>query len=309
MPLSIYPMNEDFVAEVYDVDLANLDADTLEEVKQAFWKYAILIFPEQKLQQQQHVDFARNFGPMDETVLKTAMSDHKLRIREDISDVSNLAADNKIWAGDDRLRQLQMGNRIWHTDSSFKYIPALASLLYAVEVPPVGGQTAFADLRAAYDALDEDMKVKLSTLVAEHSLVYSRQRLGYTEWKEHERQGVNAVPQTLVRTVPQTGRKNLYVASHAGHIVGMDDAEAKPLIDQLVEHATQRQFVHIHRWRQGDVVMWDNRCALHKGLPFDDLRFRRDMQRATVQDIANSCEQEGVPVPDVNLREPAVAAE
>jgi alpha-ketoglutarate-dependent 2,4-dichlorophenoxyacetate dioxygenase len=130
MPLSIYPMNEDFVAEVYDVDLANLDADTLEEVKQAFWKYAILIFPEQKLQQQQHVDFARNFGPMDETVLKTAMSDHKLRIREDISDVSNLAADNKIWAGDDRLRQLQMGNRIWHHRSAARPLsPTYAPLM------------------------------------------------------------------------------------------------------------------------------------------------------------------------------------
>ncbi|MCA8928016.1 MAG: TauD/TfdA family dioxygenase [Alphaproteobacteria bacterium] len=302
MAITVSPVHDDFVAEIYDVDLADPAPGQIDEIKAAFWRYAVLVFPGQTLSQDQHVAFAGEFGPMDHTVIKKAVSDQKLRIREDIADVSNLSADNRILEESNRLRRLQLGNRLWHTDSSFKYVPALASLLYAREIPPVGGQTAFADLRAAYDALDDAKRTRLSGLVAEHSLVYSRERLGYTDWQEGERQAVDAVPQAMVRTVPETGRKNLFVASHAGHIVGMDDAEAKPLIDWVLDFATQRQFTHVHRWRVGDLVIWDNRCTLHRGLPFDDLRFRRDVQRATVQDRANSCEQEGLTVPDVHLR-------
>ncbi len=305
MSITICPVNDDFAAEIYDVDLANLTSDQLEEIKAAFWKYAVVIFPEQKLEQEEHVTFALNFGPKDLSVIKQAVSDEKLRVREDIADVSNLSADGKILEENNRLRRLQLGNRLWHTDSSFKIVPALASLLYAREIPPVGGQTAFADLRAAYDALSEEMKQRIDGLVAEHSLVYSRERLGYTDWKEGERKAVDAVPQTLVRTVPQTCRKNLFIASHAGYIVGMPDDAARALIDELLAFASQRQFTYIHRWRVGDLVMWDNRCTLHRGMPFDDLRFRRDVQRATVLDIANSCEQEGIPVPNVTLREAA----
>ena len=302
MTITISPVHNDFVAEIGDVDLANLSAGQMDEIKEAFWQYGVLVFPDQKLSQEEHVAFAKNFGPMDVSVLKKAVADQKLRIRDDIADVSNLGSDNQIMAESNRLRRMQLGNRLWHTDSSFKYVPALASLLYAREIPPVGGQTAFADLRAAYDALDDAKKEQLDGLVAEHSLVYSRERMGYTDWEEGERQAVSAVPQAMVRTVPQTGRKNLFIASHAGHIAGMDDKEARALIDEMLDHATQRQFTHTHRWRVGDVVMWDNRCCLHRGLPFDDLRYRRDMQRATVLDVANSCEQEGITPPEVVLR-------
>ena len=308
MAITICPVNDDFVAEVYDVDLTSLSPDSIDEIKQAFWSYAVLVFPDQQLSQDEHVAFAKNFGPMDHSVIKQAVSDQKLRVREDIADVSNLGANNEVLEEGNRLRRLQLGNRLWHTDSSFKHVPALASLLYAREIPPVGGQTAFADLRAAYDALTEAQKQRIDGLVAEHSLVYSRERMGYTDWEEGERQAVNAVPQTMVRTVPQTGRKNLFVASHAGYIIGMDDGAARALIDEMLEHASQPQFTYVHRWRVRDLVMWDNRCTLHRGLPFDDLRFRRDVQRATVLDIANSCEQEGIAVPDVRLR-PMVAAE
>ena len=302
MTITISPVHNDFVAEIGDVDLANLSAGQMDEIKEAFWQYGVLVFPDQKLSQEEHVAFAKNFGPMDVSVLKKAVADQKLRIRDDIADVSNLGSDNQIMAESNRLRRMQLGNRLWPTDSSFKYVPALASLLYAREIPPVGGQTAFADLRAAYDALDDAKKEQLDGLVAEHSLVYSRERMGYTDWEEGERQAVSAVPQAMVRTVPQTGRKNLFIASHAGHIAGMDDKEARALIDEMLDHATQRQFTHTHRWRVGDVVMWDNRCCLHRGLPFDDLRYRRDMQRATVLDVANSCEQEGITPPEVVLR-------
>ena len=302
MTITISPVHNDFVAEIGDVDLANLSAGQMDEIKEAFWQYGVLVFPDQKLSQEEHVAFAKNFGPMDVSVLKKAVADQKLRIRDDIADVSNLGSDNQIMAESNRLRRMQLGNRLWHTDSSFKYVPALASLLYAREIPPVGGQTAFADLRAAYDALDDAKKEQLDGLVAEHSLVYSRERMGYTDWEEGERQAVSAVPQAMVRTVPQTGRKNLFIASHAGHIAGMEDKEARALIDEMLDHATQRQFTHTHRWRVGDVVMWDTRCCLHRGLPFDDLRYRRDMQRATVLDVANSCEQEGITPPEVVLR-------
>lgn len=300
MTLTIYPVTPDFVAEVYDVDLSRpLAPEVLDALKAAFWKYAVLVFPEQRLTQEQHVAFAGHFGPMDRTILKSAIADKGLRVREDIADVSNLDHRDAIWSEESRLRQLQLGNRLWHTDSSFKHVPALCSLLYALEIPPVGGQTEFADLRAAYDALPDEMKARINGRVAEHSLMYSRARMGYVQWDEEERKAVAPVPQAMVRTVPQTGRKNLFVASHAGHIFGMADGEAKPLIDDLLAHASQRQFTHTHRWRVHDLVMWDNRCTLHRGLPFDDLRFRRDMQRATVQDVANSCEQEGIPLPAI----------
>jgi len=301
MTISIWPVTEHFVAEIYDVDLSkSLERGDLAALEDAFWTYAVLIFPDQHLTQAAHVAFASHFGEMDRTILKAAISDKKLRVREDIADVSNLDEQDRIWAPDSRLRMLQLGNRLWHTDSSFKFVPALCSLLYALEIPPVGGQTEFADLRAAYDALSEEMKARIEDLVAEHSLMYSRARMGYTDWDPEERKSVAPVPQVMVRTLPQTGRKNLYVASHAGHIVGMDDAEARPLIDQLIAHATEPRFTHTHRWRKHDLVMWDNRCALHRGLSFDDLRFRRDMQRATVLDVGNTCAQEGRPIPRVH---------
>ena len=300
MALTVWPVTDEFVAEIYDVDLSRpLPEEDLAALKAAFWKYAVLVFPDQNLTQEQHVAFARNFGEMDKTVLKAAVSDKILRVREDIADVSNLDDKNELWDENSRLRQLQLGNRLWHTDSSFKYVPALCSMLYALEIPPVGGQTEFADQRAAYDALAPEMQRRLEGLVAEHSLIHSRARMGYAEWSEEERKAVAPVPQAMLRTHPETGRRNLYIASHAGRVVGMDDAEGRALIDELLAHASQRQFVQTHRWRQHDLVIWDNRCCLHRGLPFDDLRFRRDMQRATVRDVANTCEQEGLPVPQV----------
>ena len=300
MTPTVHPVTTQFAAEIYDVDLAKpMDGQTIEAIKSAFWTYGVLVFPEQNLSHEQHIAFAKHFGPMDKSVLTTAVSDRKLRITEDIADVSNLDEHNKVWDKDSRLRGLQLGNRLWHTDSSFKFVPALSSILYAKEIPPVGGQTEFADLRAAYDALSDEMKVRLNGLVAEHSLIFSRRRMGYEEWTQDERKAAAPVPQVVVRTIPQTGRKNLFVASHAGRIQGMDEAEGQALIEELVEHATQRKFVYSHRWRLHDVVMWDNRRALHRGLPFDDLRFRRDMQRATALDVANTCEQEGIPVPSI----------
>ena len=255
----------------------------------------MLIFPDQQLTQEQHLAFAALFGPLEMTIA-VHRKDAPLRVRKEFADVSNLNHKDKVWREDSRTRQFQLANRIWHTDSSFKRLPALASLLYARTIPPVGGHTEFADERTAYDALPEAMKRRLEGLVAEHSIFNSRGRLGFSNFSEEERQSLPPVPQALVRVIAESGRKSLYLASHAGRIFGMPDAEGRALIDQLIEHATRRQFVYTHRWRVNDLVMWDDRCTMHRGTAFDDLRFRRDVQRATVSDVANTCEQEGLSV-------------
>jgi alpha-ketoglutarate-dependent 2,4-dichlorophenoxyacetate dioxygenase len=296
LAITVHPVTPDFVAEVGDVDLARpLGADDLAAIRAAFTRHAVLVFPDQTFTDDSQLDFARHFGPLETTVFK-ARKDHKLRLHENLADVSNLDADDKVLPTNDRQRLYNLGNRIWHTDSSFKRLPAYCSMLHARSIPPIGGQTEFADMRAAYDALPEAMKRKLDGLVAYHSLMTSRARLGFSDFDESERKAFEPVPQVLARRLPDSGRMSLYVASHAGTIRGMDDAEARRLIDELIAHATQRQFVHSHRWRVNDLVIWDDRCTMHRGMDFDDQRYKRDMRRATVSDVAPTCEQMGLAV-------------
>ena len=295
--MTVYPVTDNFAAEIGDLDLAvPLSGEQQAEVEAAFNRYAVLIFPDQQLSTEQHLDFARRFGPL-ETTIHASRSDAQLRLRPEIADVSNLSVGDEIWGEKSRKRMFEMANRVWHTDSSFKRVPAKASLLYARSIPPVGGQTEYADMRAAYDALPADMAQRLHGMVAEHAIMYSRKRLGFTDFSDEENQALPPVPQTLVRRHPGSGRMGLYLASHAGRIFGMNDQEAEVLLQRLIEHATQRQFVYTHRWRLHDLVMWDNRCTMHRGRPYDDLRWPRDMQRATVSDVAPTCEQEGVQTP------------
>ena len=296
MAITVCPVTPGFAAEIGDIDLSKpIGPSDLLAIKDAFAAYAVLIFPDQHLSQDQHLDFARHFGPI-ETTIAVHRKDAKLRVRQEFADVSNLSPDNEVWEKDSRQRLFQLGNRLWHTDSSFKRLPARASLLYARSIPTIGGHTEFADERAAYDALPEEMKRRLDSLVAEHSIFNSRARLGFSNFSDDERREMPPVPQVLVRTIPESGRKSLYLASHAGRILGMSEPEGRALIDELVAHATQRQFVYTHRWRVHDLVIWDNRCTMHRGTEFDDLRWKRDMQRATVCDVANSCEQEGIDI-------------
>ncbi len=297
MTISINAYTPNFVAEIYDVDLSQpVSADDMHAIKQVFWKYGVLVFPDQKLAPQHHIDFAKQFGSIEmDRVL--AMENAAPRLGAAFADISNLNGEGKIWGRDSRQRMYKEGNKLWHTDSSFKYKPGLCSLLYSMTVVPIGGHTEFADQRAAYDALSGDMKQKLTGLVAEHSIEASRRRTGFANFEPEEARRLPPVPQLLVRTIPQNGRKSLYVASHIGRILGMPAAEGEALFQQLLAHITQRQFVHTHRWRPNDLVMWDNRCTMHRGTDFDDMRFVRDMRRATVSDVANTCEQEGVAVP------------
>ena len=297
MAITLYPITPSFAAEIGDVDLTKpLDAADLAAIKNAFWKYSVLIFPDQDLKPDDHVAFSEKFGPVEvDRVLDPKANPHRLRM--EFADISNLGPDGSIWAEDSRARMYKAGNRLWHTDSSFKYKPGLCSLLYSRTIAPLGGHTEFADQRAAYDALPGAMKKKLEGLVAEHSIATSRLRSGFTEFTADEGKRLPPVPQLLVRTIPESGRKSLYVASHAGRIFEMSDAEGRALIDELIAHVTQRQFVYTHRWRAKELVMWDNRCTMHRGTDFDDLRWVRDMERTTVSDVANTCEQAGIAVP------------
>jgi alpha-ketoglutarate-dependent 2,4-dichlorophenoxyacetate dioxygenase len=293
----IEPVTEQFAAEVGDVDLSRpLSAGDVNDILAAFERYSVLVFPDQRLDADQHLTFARHFGPL-ETTIHSVRKDSKLRVREEFADVSNLDPDNGIWGKDSRKRMFEMGNRMWHTDSSFRRVPAKASLLYSRSIPPVGGQTEFADMRAAWDALSDEMKLRLQGRVAEHAIMHSRRKLGFTDFSDEEWQSLPPVPQAMVRHHRGSGRTGLYLASHIGRVFGMKDDEGQALVDQLVTHATQRQFVYSHRWRVHDLVIWDNRCTMHRGKGYDDLRWPRDMQRATVSDVAPTCEQEGIAVP------------
>ncbi|MGJ7524008.1 TauD/TfdA dioxygenase family protein [Variovorax sp. LT1P1] len=287
---TVTPVFEDFAAEIGDLDLSgDLNQEKIGFIEENFWKYSVLVFPDQKLTQQQHIAFGEALGPL-ETAIPIYRPGEVARVDSKISDVSNLNSSENVWTKDDRMRMFQLGNRIWHTDSSFRHVPAYASALYARSIAPVGGLTQFADMRAAYDALDPARQEGLEKKIAEHSIFHSRARLGFHDFSVEERQAMPPVRQKLIRTIPQSQRKSIYVASHAGKIEGDEESVGKALIDGLIQHATQRQFVYTHRWRLNDVVLWDNRCTMHRGTDFDDLRWCRDFQRVTISDGINTCE-------------------
>ncbi len=255
-----------------------------------------MIFPGQDITQQQQLAFAERFGPIERECTLDPKATPS-RFDGAFSDISNLTHEGKIWGADSRQRMYKASNKLWHTDSSFKLLPALTSLLHARTAVPIGGHTEFADQRAAYDALTGKQKKAFEGLIVEHWIATSRKRSGFHDFNEDEKKRLPPVPQMLVRTIPQSQRKSLYVASHAGRIFGMPDIEGRALIDSLIAHVTQRQFVYTHRWRPNELVMWDNRCTLHRGTDYDDLRYVRDMRRVTLSDSANTCEQAGVARP------------
>ena len=279
-----------FVGEVRGIDLRNpVDAGTVEAVVAAADRYAVLVFPEQAIDDEQQMAFSAHLGPL-ETTIKKLRPGHRLRLNQQVSDLSNLDPDGRVLAQHDRNRMYGLGDRLWHTDSSFKAVPAKYSLLSARQIPSAGGETQFADLRAAYDALPDELKATLEGRIAEHSIVYSRSTIGFTDFSDEEHAGLQPVPQTIVRVHPGSKRKTLYLASHAMAIRGIPVPEARLLLRDLMEHATQPQFVYTHRWRVGDLVMWDDRCTMHRARPFDHTQ-ARDMHRTTVSDVASTLEQ------------------
>jgi alpha-ketoglutarate-dependent 2,4-dichlorophenoxyacetate dioxygenase len=248
------------------------------------------VLRDQHIDDDQQLAFAKALGPLEPTPAVVDVALQRLKHREMV-DISNLEVDGSILAADDRRRMFNLGNQLWHTDSSFKATPAKHSMLHARAIPPERGETEFADMRAAWDALPEETKKLIEPLVCDHSLLYSRAQLGFDAFTEEERHLFAPVPQRLVRTHMGSGRRSIFLASHIGEIHGWPRPEAMMLIRELTEHATQRQFVYCHTWRKHDLVIWDNRCTMHRGRPYDDKRFQRDMRRLTLQDCAPTLEQ------------------
>jgi alpha-ketoglutarate-dependent 2,4-dichlorophenoxyacetate dioxygenase len=283
MSVIVNQLHPVFAARVTGVDLRqHLDQAAVTAIDDAISQFGVLVFPGQFITDEQQMAFSRRFGDL-ETTVKVYRKDYVPRLDPHISDVSNLDRDSRIRRKDDRLRLNALGNRLWHSDSSFKRVPARFSLLSARVIPSGGGETQFADMRAAWDALPDAMKARLDGLICEHTQLFSRAKIAFTDWSEEERVKMAPVPQVLVRTHPGSGRKSLFLSSHAGRIRGMEEPEARVLLMDLMEQATQREFVYTHRWTVGDLVMWDNRCTMHRAREYDDTQVR-DMHRTTVSD-------------------------
>jgi alpha-ketoglutarate-dependent 2,4-dichlorophenoxyacetate dioxygenase len=282
MPVVTRQIGPCFAAEVEGVDLTQpLSPEEVTAIHAGMDRYAVLVFHDQKLDDEQQLAFTRSLGEIEHAIGTSLRAPDEYRLPTTFADVSNLDKDHKVFARDDRRRLFALGNRLWHSDSSFKVVPAKYSLLHARSVPSKGGNTEFAYMVAAYDALYAEMKAEIEDLICEHSQIFSRQQLGFFEFSDEERARFEPVRQRLVRTHPVTGRKSLYLASHAGGIVGWPVPEARAFLRDLVEHATQRQFVYAHRWRIHDLVVWDNRQTMHRARPFPPHE-PRDMRRTTL---------------------------
>jgi alpha-ketoglutarate-dependent 2,4-dichlorophenoxyacetate dioxygenase len=282
MPVAIRQIHPMFVGEVSGVDIAKpLTPQDVAAIDAGMDKYAVLVFHDQKLSDEQQMAFTRNFGAIEDARGGNVTKPQDKRLATGMNDVSNLGKDGKPLARDSRQRLFNLGNLLWHSDSSFRAIPAKYSLLSARLVNPKGGDTEFADMRAAYDALDQDSKAEIENLVCEHSLMFSRGSLGFVDYTEEEKQLFKPVRQRLVRTHPVSGRKSLYLSSHAGTIIGKPTPEARILLNDLKEHATQPRFVYVHKWKVNDLVMWDNRQTMHRGRRYDESQ-PRDVRRTTV---------------------------
>ena len=292
MTINLFPVTPDFAAEVGDVDLAEpLSPEDAAAIQAAFLKYSVLVFPAQRLNSDQHVAFAERFGPLEVNINTYQDEVKKDRIDSRISDVSNLDHENTLLPAESRKRMSGLANRLWHTDSIFRHVPARVSLLYARIVAPIGGLTEVTDMRAAWEALPESMQRQIDGHIVEHSIFHSRAKVGATVFSERERASLPPARQVLVRTIPETGRRALYLASHAVRIIGLPEAESTRLIEELMAHATRREFVYSHRWRVDDLVIWDNRCTMHRGTRYEEHRWKRDMHRATVSDVGNTIER------------------
>jgi alpha-ketoglutarate-dependent 2,4-dichlorophenoxyacetate dioxygenase len=292
MPVSIRPRQcKTFFGEVSGVDVAKpLAAETVAAIEAGMDTYAVLVFAGQRLNDEQQMAFTRNFGAIEDARGGNITKPEDKRLATGMNDVSNLGKDGRPLARDSRQHLFNLGNMLWHSDSSFRAIPAKYSLLSARVVNSKGGNTEFADMRAAYDALDAETKRFIEDLVCEHSLMYSRGSLGFLDYSEEEKRMFKPVRQRLVRTHPVTGRKSLYLSSHAGAILGMPMPEARILLRDLTEHATQPQFVHVHNWALHDLVMWDNRQTMHRVRRYDASQ-PRDMRRTTVAGDAPTAAQ------------------
>ena len=282
MTVEIRQIHPLFVGEVSGIDMTKpVPRGDVAVLEAAMDRYAVLVFRNQAITDEQQIAFSKNFGAMENSRGGHVTKPADMRLQTGMNDVSNIGKDGLPLSRESRQRLFNLGNMLWHSDSSFRAIPAKYSLLSARTVNPKGGDTEFADMRAAYDALDADTKADIDELICEHSLMYSRGSLGFVDYSDEEKEMFKPVRQRLVRAHPVTGRKSLYLSSHAGTIVGRPTPEARILLRDLNEHATQPQFVYVHKWKLHDLVMWDNRQTMHRGRRFDESQ-PRDVRRTTV---------------------------
>jgi alpha-ketoglutarate-dependent 2,4-dichlorophenoxyacetate dioxygenase len=291
MAIEIRQVNPHFAAEIGGIDLSKgVDRPTVDAISEAIDRHAVLVFHDQHLDDTQLRDFASNFGAL-EIGRAAARGGRRRLAHREIGDISNLDEDGRLRQRDDQRRLDSLGNRLWHTDASYMPVPVVLGMLHAVAVPPRsalgGGETEFADMRAAYDALPEAMKAAIDRLVAEHDVFWSRGQIGFTEFPPGEREMYPPSRQRLVRRHPSSRRKTLYLSAHASHIVGWPVPEGRLLLFDLNTHATRPEFVYSHKWRVGDLVIWDNRCTMHRGRPHDD-SYPRDLRRATTLDVGST---------------------
>jgi alpha-ketoglutarate-dependent 2,4-dichlorophenoxyacetate dioxygenase len=285
MALTFRKLHPCFVAEVSPVDLkAVRDADTLARIRSGMDEFAVLVFRDQVWTDAEHLDFAQRLDGALHTKLGSSALQKNRFGNEALGDISNLDENGEIMRSDSRRRMYGLGNRLWHTDASFQDPPGRYSMLSAKVVPPVGADTEFADMRAAYDALPDGEKARLEGLRVHHSIAYSRQTLGF-EFSETEQEALKGAVHPLVRTIPRSNRRSLYLASHASRIIDWPVPEGRLLLRELIEHATQPRFVYRHEWRVGDLVIWDNRATMHRARPFDDAKYRRELRRVTTLDV------------------------
>ena len=292
MGIAIRQIHPVFVGEVSGIDIGKpLSPDEVAAIDEGMIRYAVLVFHDQKLTDEQQMAFTLNFGTLEDARGGNITKPEDRRLQVGMNDVSNLGKDGRPLERDSRVQLFNLGNMLWHSDSSFRPVPAKYSLLSARLVNPIGGNTEYADMRAAYDALDAQTKAEIDELICEHSLMYSRGSLGLVDYSEEEKAMFRPVRQRLVRTHPVTGCRSLYLSSHAGAILGMPTPEARILLRDLTEHATQPQFVYVHRWQPWDFVMWDNRRTMHRVRRYDHSR-PRDMRRTTLAGDAPTVAQQ-----------------
>jgi alpha-ketoglutarate-dependent 2,4-dichlorophenoxyacetate dioxygenase len=285
MGLTFRKLHQHLAAEVSPVDLRQVhDPETLAEIRAGMDEHAVLVFRDQVFVDQEHLAFAQRLdGELHTKLGSSALVKNRFG-NEALGDISNLDENGDIMNTDNRRRAYGLGNRLWHTDASFQDPPGRYSMLHAKVIPPVGADTEYADMRAAYDALPDDMKARLEGLRVHHSIAYSRQTLGF-EFSSDEEDRLKGAIHPLVRTIPRSKRRALYLASHASRIVDWPVPEGRLLLRDLIEHATQPPFVYRHRWSVGDLVIWDNRCTMHRATPFEDTKYRRELRRVTTLDI------------------------
>ena len=290
MALTARPLHPLFAAEASGAVLRDTyDDAVLGEIRTLLDRYAVLVFRDQPFSDDEQIAFARRFdGELVMQVARTVI-DAKPRLTEPgITDISNLDENGTPLERADRRRMYSLGNRLWHTDASFQHPSARYSMLSAKTAPDRDGETEYADMRAAYDALPAARKEQIANLRAFHSIIYSRETIGFTDFSDAERAAFPGAEQPLVRVHPGSGRTGLYLASHAERIAGWPVPDGRLLLRELMASATLPQFVYRHAWRPGDFVIWDNRCTMHRGLPFDETTQRRDLRRVTTLDLART---------------------